>query len=182
MPDSNPGAVWRACTRDHASCDFEGLRRECQAGFPSSCGTLIFSQPTAPDTATSMATLVRLAREDCRAGILHDCDLIWDVAKYHPDGITREDLILAYSQTCTLELDGCEELGKLYETSDPAKAAAAYEKACQLFDYTNVRARLCEHAWRLYTDPKSGVPEPVPGRAKQLRDWACSKYHACWGG
>jgi hypothetical protein len=176
--DPNHSAAWLACNMDTTTCDFEALHRGCLAGFPANCDLWLDKQPDAPDRAELIALEVRLARDGCRKGLLSECGMLRDRLEAKP-GTPIPDRVLAAEQLCAIGLD-CNKLGALYQSTDAVKARDAYERACQLTDYVDEPSLACKDAWRAYTDPKSGITEPVPGRAKQLRDWACTQHHDCW--
>ena len=109
---------------------------------------------------------------------MRECQTLDKFLKRTPQP-ARSDQLLAAEQQCTIDLN-CGPLGDLYQHVDPAKARDAYERNCQLTDFFDAPGVVCESAWRAYTDPKSGITEPVPGRAQQLHDWACEQYKTCW--
>lgn len=178
----DPGhiAIADACYGPNAkACDYEGLRRECHAGYPRSCSVLAHLQPKRPDLHEILATAYKLAHEGCRLGILSECEILHgDILD--PSSAPIEDRRLALEQECTLRRAHCDDLGELYLAIDPAKARDAFERQCELSTFHDMQAEACARAWRAYTDPTSGIPEPVPGRAKQLHDWACKKHKVCW--
>ncbi|HET9627367.1 MAG TPA: hypothetical protein VFP84_38675 [Kofleriaceae bacterium] len=177
--DPTHSALVYLCLNDEARCDFAGIRRECSGGFPYNCFVLTFMDSFAPDMPDIVATGITLTREGCRAGVAWECEQLEKFlgAVSHP---AWDDRVLALEQQCTIQLSNCNALGALYRSTSPDKARDAYEHGCQYKNEFDITIEACKPLWAAYTDPKSGILEPVPGRAKQLHDSACEKYRACW--
>ena len=180
--DDLPGHAGRSegCRNYHGACDMAALARECSADYAASCVALRKRQSLDADRTALTAAARRLTREGCHAGILRDCE---DAAMLYRDDLDSEQYaeeIFAREQICTISLSWCDKLGELYLPGDADKAAVAFERECQFSPNMMERARPCSDVWRKYTASRSPLREPVPGRAAQLRDWACKKYHTCW--
>jgi hypothetical protein len=164
LPDGLPGQLGRtfACKFDEPACDVAGLRRECHAGFPESCFFLMYRVTPPDDRVELAATALQLTRDGCRVGIPGECEL-W--RSLQDDGLVTSspgDRVVVLDQLCTLALSSCKDLGALYLREDLSRARDALERACQLVGYEEFRAEECLPIWRLYTDPASGIAEPVP--------------------
>lgn len=164
------------CRLSDGACDLDGLARECRAGSGPSC-VLLLQRRGGPDRASILADARRFTSEACRAGIMRDCELIPEL---FPADADRAERIVAADLDCTIGMASCVDLGKLYLSTDPAKAQEALERACQFVGAWSDPALQCEDLWRGYTAKPPVLREPTPGRAAQLRDWLCKTEGACW--
>jgi hypothetical protein len=161
------------------SCDRAALRRECKAGYPIDCVAVVTHDERAPDQNEFAAIGRKLARDGCKLSVLEECNSL-KLLSAKDDPQTRADYLSALEQTCTIGLSGCKELARAYLGADAAKARDAYERSCRFEIASEPVSGGCELLWRAYTDPGSGITEPVPGHAKQLHDWACTQHKKCW--
>ncbi|HSR97905.1 MAG TPA: hypothetical protein VLM79_12685 [Kofleriaceae bacterium] len=127
---------------------------ECGQGFAASC--LYLAKFHRGDKKRVEVT----AKEGCAAGMYADCDVL-----------TRNDVdptLRAYAmeERCTLQGYDCSSLADT--RTDPTGIRDAYEHGCQLGD----RDRCLELVKRYRANT---LPEPVPGRARDLADYLCAK-------
>ena len=181
-PETLPGdpahiASAKACGTD-TPCDLAAVRQACKAGFPANCFTVMTRDAKAADVPQIEEVGRKLSREGCTAGILEECSLLRNFAPMGTEG-WRADQLLMVDRLCTIAYYHCELAGIIEDPAEVTKIRDAFERACQ-FDDPGEEGESCHDAWRAYTDAKSGVTEPVPGRAKQLRDWVCEKDKVCW--
>ena len=153
LGDSSPDDGW-----DRATWDQRGeaaAARECSRGFSSACQTV-----EAPSER-----VLELARAGCWAGLLLDCQILYE------ETVDDAERILAADHLCLFSVELCQELGNLRLTAkDPTLRSAqgardAYERGC---------------AWDLKTCFALGVlyargqlPEPVKGRGLALVEDSC---------
>gem|GEM_PF-6039259 len=153
------GWAGRAATCADTGCD-EPLRRECTAGFATSCRVLA-GHDVADDDAL-FARARALARTGCRADIGPDCELL---------GLLREtddDALLRDRYHCELLATDCTRYG-LDLRAHAVAARDVFERACQ-YDHAHALTA-CQVLVEVYQ--AQHLPEPTPGRARALRDWLC---------
>jgi hypothetical protein len=128
------------------------LRRECEAGYPTSC-----EEPRQ----------LTLAEEGCRTGILAECQLLSQLVRDDP---ARQAAALA--PLCHHLGLRCADLSFLHRPPhknlpgalpDAEAERDAYEHACQ----HSGEEHFCKELAQLYEMKE--IPEPHPGRAKEIR-------------
>jgi hypothetical protein len=132
----------------------ERARVECGQGSAASC--LYLGKFHHGDKKRVEVT----AKEGCSAGMYEDCEVL-----------TRNDLdptLRAYAmeQHCALQGYGCNILAGT--RTDPTGIRDAYEHGCQL----GAREDCLELVKRYRAKT---LPEPVPGRGRDLADYLCAK-------
>lgn len=138
-------------------CDMAALRIECDTGFPYSC--IALTSLAAPDRAIDSQTN-RFAAEGCEQGAMNECGYIL------PAKIT------AAKRAC-VALFQCVPLGDLYAAAEQHELERdARERWCQ---FSTEGLGGCLELAEDYVQKK--FPEPVPGRAKALLNYACPKFY-----
>jgi hypothetical protein len=143
-------------------CGIADLRRECLAGLPLSCWSLISTTAKQlPDRESVTAQLARLTHDGCQARIDRECDLVREP--------TAAERLRIAERLCPLVVSSCAVLSKHYrDRGELARARDLAEQSCQ-YGHDTRRCRL------LGKDYVDGVfPEPVPGRGEALLTWACN--------
>lgn len=160
IADDHALAGWagRSETCKERGCDDE-LRRECKAGFAASCFVLVGHG--VPDDDAVFARAGELAVAGCRADIGPECQLL---------GQADEDKLLRHGHSCQLRGVDCTTYG-LDLRADPVAARDVFERACQYDQAHQVDA--CKVLVEVYQE--NLVPEPMPGRARAVRDWVCAQ-------
>ncbi|MEO6772474.1 MAG: hypothetical protein ABI467_05555 [Kofleriaceae bacterium] len=167
---SAPGAMSRRveCQQPHlgASCEVAALHRECGAGFPVACYELNVANPDQPMSAAEITSWPKLSERGCLDGIASEC---LNLSGYGSD---RDQFEVA-QRLCNLRPGECVELAEIeVKRHDLTAARDSFERTCQYGDH------LFELCAALGTEYLAGTyPEPVPGRARALLDWACPKLH-----
>ena len=136
------------CGENHPNCNWGLVLEECSAGWPSSCYKLSYwLGPAFRDRAYV------LAREGCEAGIVLECYLLGR-SRSEADQLFRETKMCWYTGKCEeLFLDR-------FFRGELVKARDALELDCQ------TRGWSCSTLAGYYM--RGELPEPVPGRGRQL--------------
>lgn len=137
----------------------EDLRHECELGLPDSCLFYIQHEQNAPDVPRLRKRLLALATEGCTMGILDDCRVLGKLGT--PEAARIEDV-----DRCVWT-GWCEQAAR--NTDDPIRARDFLERSCQMLSLPSYCGELAVH----YVSGE--YPEPVPGRGKQLLEWACAR-------
>jgi len=156
------GWAGRAQACKDRGCDDE-LRRECSDGFALSCYVLGLHDDVADDDALFERARA-LVRAGCRADIGPDCELLGLLRETDDDGVLYD----GYS--CRLRGVRCVNYG-LDVRDDPIAGRDVFERYCQYSQTDQLNA--CRVLVEVYADRH--LPEPVPGRARAVRDWLCAQ-------
>lgn len=155
--DDLPGSWgrWVGCAKRDGGCDVTALRRECEEGFPESCGKMRLFVKADEDSAL-WERQVRLHIAGCLSGVVSEC----------ADAGRESRVTAIYRESCRLQSRGCDEVGL-----SRGRERDVAERACQIGSIWNTKP--CKTLVEAYE--RHDYPEPVPGRAKALREWMCKK-------